>query len=136
MKISIFTYNDTDSGGELYPLFENRCLKFYLILRRHIHKILISLKGISLTNPDNQAMTDPDSSQAFLLNRLYVDLKTDLKMATNNHDHFKDTFDNFLYIYNEENAIENFRQDIHEAISTLFPTVIDTLHRWSQYWKS
>lgn len=136
MKISIFTCNNDMAEGELYPIFENRCLQFFSILRRNTRELLVALKGITLV--DNFSCVggynvDPEE---FVLKRLYIEVAiADPNPLFKHTDRSIDCFDDFLYVYNEEKALEKFQKDIQEAINNLFPKVIDTLHRWSQYWK-
>ncbi|KAG5458597.1 MAG: hypothetical protein BJ554DRAFT_1151 [Olpidium bornovanus] len=35
----------------------------------------------------------------------------------------------------EEEAIQHFQALINESVTALFPQVVETLHRWAQYWR-
>ena len=35
----------------------------------------------------------------------------------------------------EEEAIKYFQALINDSVSALFPQVIETIHKWAQYWR-
>ena len=139
LKASIFACNDDTMDGALYPIFENRCLQFFAILRRNARELLVALKGITLVDNFSSASNYGMQPEEFVLKRLHIETSSDTidchALKRRMDDRHDCSFDNFLYVYNETTALENFQKDIQEAINNLFPKVIDTLHRWSQYWK-
>ena len=40
-----------------------------------------------------------------------------------------------LDLTNEE-AAQYFQELINESVSALFPQMVETIHRWAQYWRS
>ncbi|RKP12725.1 kinase-like domain-containing protein [Piptocephalis cylindrospora] len=43
--------------------------------------------------------------------------------------------DKFRLDLSEEEAIQYFQVLINESVSALFPQVIETIHKWAQYWR-
>jgi len=51
------------------------------------------------------------------------------------HDFFQ-IQENFRLDLEEDDAVLYLHQLINESVHALFPQVIETMHKWAQYWKS
>jgi phosphatidylinositol 3-kinase len=42
---------------------------------------------------------------------------------------------NFRLDLDDEEAIDFFQGLINESVTALFPQMVETIHRWAQYWR-
>eukprot|EP00835_Amoeboradix_gromovi_P001289 NODE_56_length_25944_cov_0.235287.p3 type:complete len:769 gc:universal NODE_56_length_25944_cov_0.235287:19390-21696(+) len=92
-----------------YSKFKQYCFTAYSILRKHSKSIIQLLMLMKEANMPS-IQQDPDTSINKLLDKFRLDL-------------------------NEKEAIEYFDQLITESATALFPQVLETIHRFAQYWR-
>ena len=92
--------------------FKQLCCEAFIILRRSSNLLLNLLHLMVDANiPDISLNTEPDKSLLKLQEKFRLDLS-------------------------DEEAIVFVQALINESVTALFPVMIETIHKWAQYWRS
>ncbi|KAK3274676.1 Phosphatidylinositol (PI) 3-kinase [Cymbomonas tetramitiformis] len=92
-----------------YNSFKTYCIEAYNILRKH-SSLIINL--FQLMSAANIPHIPPDPE------------KTMLKLEAA-----------FALDLDDEAAVQHFQALINESSNALFPQLVETVHRWAQYWR-
>ncbi|OAY34523.1 phosphatidylinositol 3-kinase, root isoform [Manihot esculenta] len=95
--------------SQYYTRFKSYCCEAYNILRKSSNLILNLFHLIAGSNIPDIA-SDPEKSILKLQEKFRLDL-------------------------DDEAAIHFFQDLINESVSALFPQMVETIHRWAQYWR-
>ncbi|KAF2286675.1 hypothetical protein GH714_023479 [Hevea brasiliensis] len=95
--------------SQYYTRFKSYCCEAYNILRKSSNLILNLFHLIAGSNIPDIAF-DPEKSILKLQEKFRLDL-------------------------DDEAAIHFFQDLINESVSALFPQMVETIHRWAQYWR-
>jgi phosphatidylinositol 3-kinase len=95
--------------SEHYKQFKSYCFIAFSILRKSANLILnLFALMVDAGIPDIQV--EPDKAVMKVQEKFRLDLT-------------------------EEEAIHHFQGLINDSVSALFPQVIETIHKWAQYWR-
>ncbi|KAL6640027.1 hypothetical protein ACP70R_022337 [Stipagrostis hirtigluma subsp. patula] len=98
--------------SQYYARFKSYCCEAYNILRKSSSLILNLFKLMGRSNiPDLSSDENGDVKGIGLLQQKF---RLDLE---------------------DETAIHFFQDLINESVSALFPQMVETIHRWAQYWR-
>ncbi|KAJ3700714.1 hypothetical protein LUZ61_004419 [Rhynchospora tenuis] len=95
--------------SQYYTRFKSYCCEAYNILRKSSNLILNLFHLMAGSNIPNIA-SDPEKSILKLQEKFRLDL-------------------------DDEGAIHFFQDLINDSVSALFPQMVETIHRWAQYWR-
>lgn len=95
--------------GESFLRFKGLCFTAYLLLRRNAG-LLLAL----ITLMHDSGAIDPENEPA--------------KAVAHVHD-------KLALEKSDEEALRAFEQLIDESVNALFPQVMETIHKWAQYWR-
>eukprot|EP00898_Chlorokybus_atmophyticus_P004964 jgi/Chlat1/5469/Chrsp36S05427 len=90
-----------------YAKFKSLCCEAFNILRKSANLIL---NLVRLTAGSTTAARDPETSALKLLEKFRLDL-------------------------DDEAAVQYMQSLINDSVSALFPQMVETIHRWAQYWR-
>lgn len=108
-----------------YQKFKRLCFTAFIILRQNARELISSVSllsfagttdlGQTATYSDLPSQADPQvkvsRAAAFIQDRLMLEL-------------------------GELEALERFNQLIDDSVNALFPQVMETIHKWAQYWRT
>lgn len=97
------------ANGQHYNKFKSLCFIAYNILRKHSNLIL-NLINLMVNSNITDIAIEPDKAVSKVQEKFRLDL-------------------------NDEEAIQHFQSLINESVSALFPQMIETLHKFAQYWR-
>jgi phosphatidylinositol 3-kinase len=92
-----------------YGKFKSYCCEAYNILRKSSNLILNLFHLMAGANIPDIA-SDPEKGILKLQEKFRLDL-------------------------DDEDAVQFFQSLINDSVSALFPQVVETIHRWAQYWR-
>ncbi|GAQ87817.1 phosphatidylinositol 3-kinase [Klebsormidium nitens] len=92
-----------------YARFKSYCCEAYNILRKNANLILNLLHLMAGANIPDIA-NDPEKGVLKLQEKFRLDL-------------------------DDEEAVQYFQTLINDSVSALFPQMVETIHRWAQYWR-
>ncbi|XP_059309314.1 phosphatidylinositol 3-kinase, root isoform isoform X2 [Lycium ferocissimum] len=95
--------------SQYYTRFKSYCCEAYNILRKSSHLILNLFHLMAGSNIPDIA-SDPEKGILKLQEKFRLDL-------------------------DDEECIHFFQDLINESVSALFPQMVETIHRWAQYWR-
>ncbi|KAK1433890.1 hypothetical protein QVD17_10808 [Tagetes erecta] len=95
--------------SQYYTRFKSYCCEAYNILRKSSNLILNLFHLMAGSNIPDIA-SDPEKGILKLQEKLRLDL-------------------------DDEECIQFFQDLINESVSALFPQMVETIHRWAQYWR-
>ncbi|OLY81258.1 Phosphatidylinositol 3-kinase, nodule isoform [Smittium mucronatum] len=100
------------NSSKLYDQFKSNCFVSYSLLRKTENsKLVLSLFSLMSKSELPDISEEPDQATTFIESRLRMDL-------------------------NDEMATQSFQNTINDSISALFPQVMETIHKWAQYWRN
>ncbi|OMJ20410.1 Phosphatidylinositol 3-kinase, nodule isoform [Smittium culicis] len=98
--------------SKLYDQFKSNCFISYSLLRKiENSNLIVSLFNLMAKSGLPDISDEPDRAIMFIENRLRLDL-------------------------NDEMATQFLQNTINDSISALFPQVMETIHKWAQYWRN
>ncbi|XP_051152038.1 phosphatidylinositol 3-kinase, root isoform isoform X2 [Andrographis paniculata] len=97
------------AGSQYYTRFKSYCCEAYNILRKSSNLILNLFHLMTGSNIPDIA-SDPEKGILKLQEKFRLDL-------------------------DDEESINFFQDLINESVSALFPQMVETIHRWAQYWR-
>ncbi|PVU91535.1 hypothetical protein BB561_004352 [Smittium simulii] len=98
--------------SQLYNKFKSHCFVAYALLRKPENsRLLISIFTLMAKSGLTDISSEPDRAIMFLENRLKID-------------------------FTDETATKYFHSVINDSINALFPQVLETIHKWAQYWRN
>ncbi|XP_050206335.1 phosphatidylinositol 3-kinase, root isoform [Mercurialis annua] len=95
--------------SQFYTRFKSYCCEAYNILRKS-NNLFLNLFHLMAGSNIPDIATDPEKSILKLQEKFRLDL-------------------------DDEAAIHFFQDVINESVSALFPQMVETIHRWAQYWR-
>jgi phosphatidylinositol 3-kinase len=99
-------------GGALsphYKRFTSYCFLSFTILRK-FSNLLLNLMSLMVDANIRDIAVEPDKAVSKVQEKFRLDLS-------------------------EEESIKFFQGLINESVSALFPQVMETIHKWAQYWR-
>ncbi|KAK1281022.1 hypothetical protein QJS04_geneDACA003033 [Acorus gramineus] len=95
--------------SQYYTRFKSYCCEAYNILRKS-NNLILNLFHLMAGSRIHDIALDPEKSILKLQEKFRLDL-------------------------DDEEAVHFFQDLINESVSALFPQMVETIHRWAQYWR-
>ncbi|KAK1299177.1 hypothetical protein QJS10_CPB14g00351 [Acorus calamus] len=95
--------------SQYYTRFKSYCCEAYNILRKS-NNLILNLFHLMAGSRIHDIALDPEKSILKLQEKFRLDL-------------------------DDEGAVHFFQDLINESVSALFPQMVETIHRWAQYWR-
>jgi len=108
-----------------YQKFKRLCFTAFIILRQNARELISSVSLLSFTGTTDLG---PVVTYSDLPNKADPQVKVSRAAAF--------IQDRLMLELGELEALERFNQLIDDSVNALFPQVMETIHKWAQYWRT